>query len=454
MNFDGKRGTMSQGVSCRTSNMCSEYLDNQIECTKMLDTLPVIEVCKSSEGESEMATKRTKYVIDGRVVTISGNSEQERAEKYAMMLLRANNVDAHSLLSNTMESAAQYSAAYLTSKIPFTAYVVDNTARAMGLADKHLLRDISDEWLAAKKTRVGAKTYTNYERHWRMILAHFKGAYIEDIRRRELQEFFNALNATKSASTVQEIKICFDGVFQWALSDGYIQKNPLSDKRLVITGKPKIDRDAIPPDIYMRILSQLPTIDKPSDRAFMSIIAYTGARRGEVLALKWEDIDLENRLIHIKQAWALSADGNNAYLKPPKTKAGVRAIPMLDGLIDIIKPIREAFVQEHSIEPTGFVTTKDDGELHTQVSFRRMMERIKKQVELGKYTSHFFRHTVTSQLGQSNIPIKTIQRMMGHANIETTLNIYSHVNTSDVQTAGEAFEDRLSYLTRKISEHA
>ena len=177
----------------------------------------------------------------------------------------------------------------------------------------------------------------NYDTHVRSIKEYFAGKDVEDVRWVDLQTFFDKFSDS-AKSTVCHKKIILSQVFQWAVDDGVIKVNPARDSRLSISKKSN-KRLPVPFDTYLAICKNIPRISQARDRALMALIAFTGMRRGEVLALRWEDINWQDGFINITKA--ITFNGNVPVLKGPKSDAGIRQFPIIQQLRDVLLPIKK-----------------------------------------------------------------------------------------------------------------
>lgn len=352
------------------------------------------------KGKGTMNKVRRPYVIGGEQVWLIGTSEQDIANKYAEALI---------------------------------------LSRGLGRVQDvvgHSLCDMVDRWFEHKKQhdKVKKNTAKNYDTHVRSIKEHFAGKDVEDIRWIDLQTFFDKY-ADKAKSTVWHKKVILSQVFQWAVDDGVIKVNPARDSRLSISNT-TTKRQAVPFELYQKICKEIPKITQARDRALMALIAFTGMRRGEILALRWEDIDWANGIINISKAIVFL--GNAPILKAPKSEAGIRQFPMIQQLIDVLNPIRA---------DNGIIVSRDGETFYTDTAYGRAWERITAQVDLQGFTAHAFRHSVASIYAASgDVTPKTLQTMLGHADIATTMNVYAKTEMQTILNAGRIFTRDLSIL--------
>ncbi len=153
----------------------------------------------------------------------------------------------------------------------------------------------------------------------------------------------------------------------------------------------------------------------------------SGMRIGEICALKWEDIDVDNGLIKvnrtIQRIYVIEGDVRKTELliDTPKTRNSIREIPMTKDLIRIIKPIKkivnsEFFVLTNEAKPTEPRT------------YRSFYKNLMRHLEIPEMKFHGLRHSFATRCIESKADVKTVSVLLGHSNISTTLNLYVHPN--------------------------
>ena len=160
------------------------------------------------------------------------------------------------------------------------------------------------------------------------------------------------------------------------------------------------------------------------DRLYLSLVIFTGMRRGEVLGLRWEDINLEQNYILVRRN--VTYTNNQPLIGTPKTKNGFRSIPIIPDLINILSPNGQ----------TGFIIHGEQTETPiTLQSFRCMMTRIQKKIDLKGATSHNFRHTIGTMLNDIGADVKKIKSILGQSDFKTTMDRYVHPREDKKQDA-------------------
>lgn len=184
--------------------------------------------------------------------------------------------------------------------------------------------------------------------------------------------------------------------------------------------------------------------------AFFRLLAFTGARKAEILALQWKDIDLFNKTITIGKTVARGAKGRS-IIQAPKTAAGNRTISIDEKTIKILSTWQS--YQRQDYFKMGFNTSNDEqlvfsnrkNEVLCTPIVNKWLKIIISETNLPGITPHHFRHTHASLLLQSGIPIKEVSERLGHKDIRVTLEIYSHVMPEEAEKTAEKFANFVGF---------
>lgn len=196
------------------------------------------------------------------------------------------------------------------------------------------------------------------------------------------------------------------------------------------------ERDPWSADEVRRFLAI--AVDHKLYPAFLVLVLY-GLRRGEVLGLRWGDVDFEQGILRIRNH--LSRGGGVFRQGPPKTPAAIRDLPLLPPVRKVLLDLGTkigALRQPPSPESLVFVT--ELGQPCDPDAFRVSFQRLAKRNGLPKITVHDVRHTMATLLKDSGVPDRDIQLMLGHADITTTLQIYQHATMENRKIALEKIE--------------
>jgi integrase len=170
-------------------------------------------------------------------------------------------------------------------------------------------------------------------------------------------------------------------------------------------------------------------------RAMVSLIGATGLRIGELLALRWGALDLENGTLTVRESVF------EGTFQPPKTLRAMRTIPLGPRTVQALMAHRKRATRTAD-EDLVFGRQSGDPFRESKL-LARVLQPAAKRAGLGKVTWHQFRHIHSSLMSDLGVPVKIAQEQLGHASISTTLNIYTHTIAASHRDAVIAVEGRL-----------
>jgi len=277
---------------------------------------------------------------------------------------------------------------------------------------------------------------TTYSSYTQLINKHIKPklGYIQlqNLSPLAIQECYNSLLLENlSAKTVKNIHVIIHSALKQAIKCGYIKQNVSEAVAL-----PKVERPEIKTLSSEQVTTFLQAAKSDSLYPAFLLELYTGLRRGELLGLKWDDIDFDNCTIHVKRSLVRVYDHNlkktTLLLQPPKTKAGYRVIPIPDFVVAELKELYEEHqrikLSQSNFNSLNLMFVTTQGTPIDPRNFERKFKRLLKKANLPNIRLHDLRHTVATLLLQQNVHPKIVQEILGHRDISTTLDIYSHVN--------------------------
>ena len=323
------------------------------------------------------------------------------------------------------------------------------------------LNEMYDMYMHAKRG-IKVSTRRNYIYTYnKFVRDGFGKKRIGRITFMDVQNFYNAMleQDRMLATTLESIHTQIHPALQYAVRLRYIPTNPSSGAMTDIKKSDEWDgkvrkRHALTMDQQMAFTDCYTNHKDLSGWAnIMTFLLGTGCRIGEALGMTWQDIDFENSLIHVNKALLYRPDeqGKSVYtISSTKTKNGVRSIPMIDEVRDALLDEREiqlAFgnYKTQTVDGvTGFVFTQAKGTVYNPEAINRAIDRIitahneeeeisarrerREPVILPHFSAHHLRHTFCTRLCMTDLSIKEIQDIMGHADINTTMNIYAEVH--------------------------
>ena len=184
--------------------------------------------------------------------------------------------------------------------------------------------------------------------------------------------------------------------------------------------------------------------------AFFRLLAFTGMRKGEALALNWSDIDFEKKVVHITKGVVLD-ENEIPMISTTKTKKSVRTVSLDDESLAILKKWKIEQAKElmsigiNSLNKHQLLFTYDANKLYRPSYSNCWLEQIIKKYNLKKITMHGFRHSHCSLLFEMETPIQVVQERLGHTNIKTTMDIYTHVTEKQRDNIAENFAKYLGF---------
>lgn len=315
----------------------------------------------------------------------------------------------------------------------------------------------------AMKLKVGIKdsTYASYLQYYNNhVRDEFGKLKIAKVGHSDVLAFYNYLLRKKklSVKTISGVHVQLLAAFELALQDGVIAKSPLDGalrnfKKVASKEDKKVHALTFEEQkAFLGYICGHPIWGRY--HSIFQIMLGTGLRVGELCGLRWQDVDLEERIIDINHGLskvkAIKGESKERLvISLPKTKAGIRRIP-------IMKPVVDAFIEEYRIAEikdfksvvidgyTDFIFTKENGNVYDStrldLALRQIVKSYNKQEKLLAKTegrnplflphisNHMLRHTFCTRLCERDVNIKVIQTLMGHANINVTMNIYAEVS--------------------------
>lgn len=245
------------------------------------------------------------------------------------------------------------------------------------------------------------------------ILPHLGNCIPREITPMQIQALMAGI-ADKSNSLQSKVLINLRDIFKAAEENGLVAKSPVGS-RLKAGGAPTEEKEPLTPDEAALLLEK---VKNPRARTFLLLCLHTGARRGEALALRYEDVDFEHKVVHIR---------HNAIVKPKettisdelKTKAGRRDVPLSDELAAWL-------LEQRKTAGSDYIFAMQNGKPLTKNSYRSMFRWIERELPEKHVTAHILRHTYITRLFEAGLDIKEIQYLAGHSTVDMTLSVYTH----------------------------
>jgi integrase len=309
------------------------------------------------------------------------------------------------------------------------------------------------------KLRLAERTYENYRQYAEYYIQPGIGRIrVSDIRPSHLQGFYSQLlrsgrrrklpgiHPGLSSTTVNNIHRVLHDAFAWAIKWQIISENPTD--RVAVPKASAREQVILSPDQIATILRE--TTDERI-RLMVMIGVCTGMRRGEILGLRWNDVDLAHGILAIRHS--LVDTGRRVVSKEPKTATGSRPLMMPSVLTEFLRDHRRVQRERKSLlgsayQENDLVVCWEDGRpLHPHRVYRPLRNLLNR-LGLPAARLHDLRHSHATHLLCDGVHPKTVSERLGHKDVETTLNLYSHLLPHIQREAAEATDKSLREAIR------
>lgn len=311
-------------------------------------------------------------------------------------------------------------------------------------------KEVYELWLEQYQNTVRESTYQRVLTLFdTAILEHFKDIPVKKITIPYCQKIINKWN--KKYKDMKAIRIYASNVLDYAVNLKIIADNPF--KHTKQPRKNEIKQD----DSFIYYSSnELQTFlgfveDKPMYHAIFRTLAFTGFRRGELMALTWEDIDFDKKTISINKTCARGKD-YKLVIQAPKTKSSLRTISIDDKTLDVLKHWKT----QQRIESLkfGHNTLNKKQYVFTDVTTNKILypEHVNKALNdicnnnnFKRIKVHGFRHVHCSLLFEAGLTLQEVQDRLGHGNISQTMNIYAHITEKQRDKVADKFANYINF---------
>ena len=310
--------------------------------------------------------------------------------------------------------------------------------------------DVLDEWLSLHKETVKPSTWQFIElRANKHVRPYFKNMYVDKITLRQCQDFVNKTFKVAPVAYVYSLSIV-KNTLDYALRLGMIESNPM-----LYVIKPK--KQATISDNHGNYYNKdelKKFLDVAKDTSLKKytlfrLLAFSGMRIGECLALTWHDLNYKNNTIAINKT--LARTNNGIKIQTPKTKASNRVISLDTETIQILKSWQLEQRKQllklgiNSMNKHQLIFSNSKNSFIIVPTVRLAIKQIAKKAGIYPITTHGFRHTHATLLFASGMDIKQVQARLGHSNVQTTLNIYTHAMKDKQDKIGDEFAKYINF---------
>ena len=290
-------------------------------------------------------------------------------------------------------------------------------------------------------------TIAMYSNILKIILPHFQDIPIDEITGIQISQYLYWLRndyrkANDKPLADKSIKHHYNVlkmIFGYAEKHDLLQKNPMKK-----VDPPKVSRkevDALTPEEAMRFFRALLSCDFEF-RCLLQLLITTGLRRGECLGLKWSDLNFHNGTLTVNRSVTYTPECG-ITVNAPKTTHSIRTIPLVQSTSFLLKQLQKQHERKY---PTlllsgAFIFSSPESPFQPRDpnSVTSRLKRFVRSAELPDVSPHDLRHSCASLLLASGADIKSVQKILGHANASTTLNFYVRTDINQMRNATEKY---------------
>ena len=316
---------------------------------------------------------------------------------------------------------------------------------------KILYKDWIYTWLIEKKDYIKESTYANYSNNiFNHIIPKLGNYTLNEINHKVIQDFLLELSKSGrkdntgglSEKTIKDITIIVNGSIKKGINEGKIKHIELSfnypkdnkEKKIYILKKHENNK------ITNYVLD-----NKNKKNIWFLISLYSGIRIGELCALQWKDIDFKNNKLiiskTIQRVYIKDKDKNvsKVIITTPKTKNANREIPINKDFIELLKPLKT--------DKENYILSNNDKYIEPR-TYRKYFNKKLKELKIKHFNFHSLRHTFATNCISLGCDYKTVSELLGHANVNITLNLYVHPRYSQkkkwIDLVSKVFQEKVN----------
>ena len=311
-----------------------------------------------------------------------------------------------------------------------------------------IFMDYVEKYVFNKEKELSPNVFASYKNNLKVMRKFFGSKLkLKDVTYHHIEDFYEYLKNTRGNKniTLKHHAVILSPALRQAYRDDLIPKNPYEFL-------PHIKREKSVMKYYNKeeLEKLFEYTDKTALKLIVRVAAYYGFRRSELIGLKWNAIDFENKRITIKHK-VLAVKGKLYLSDTLKTQASHRTLPLLPDIEKMllerkaqIEHNKELFGKSYNYEYVDYVFVDDIGDLFNPDQVTDRFQYILKKNKLRYIRFHDLRHSCASLLVASKVPMKNVQEWLGHSNFNTTADVYSHLDYSSKYESANAIASALS----------
>ncbi len=288
------------------------------------------------------------------------------------------------------------------------------------------LNQIINEYIENLKYQVKKRTYLHYQNLYEIYIEKYFDFEIKKMKKTEVNATLSKFLEGHSNSLAKTLKSLLNRSLNFAYENKMTRRQFAITLKISNNSEKKIECLT---KIEQQKLEKFILNNKKQYSYGVLISLYTGLRLGELLALKWSDIDFKNRILKVTKSTSKIMQNHKQIeiVGLPKTNTSIREIPLTSGLIKILKELKT--------NTSEYVVSNKKGNCIDYRTYQYSFENLLKKLHIKHYGFHSLRHTFATRLLENNVDIKTISELLGHSSPTVTLNRYVHSNMDNKRKA-------------------
>lgn len=281
--------------------------------------------------------------------------------------------------------------------------------------------EIVERWLKIKKIEIKESTFSNYQYIiYKYIMPKLQKKKVVDLSKYNFNEMVCELKQTLAPKTVRDIICVLKSILY------YIENEINYDLKInkIILPKVNIENVKVFSEREKNKLENYCLKQNNTKELGVVICLYTGLRIGEICALKWNNIDLDRKIIYVNETieriYNKKSHKTKLITDKPKTQKSIREITISNKLYQILKPLKKQY------EETDFFLTGESTKYIEPRNYDYIYKRILKECRIKPYKFHTIRHTFATECIEVGMDIKALSEILGHSSVNVTLNRYVH----------------------------
>ena len=302
-------------------------------------------------------------------------------------------------------------------------------------------------WIAVKEKTVRLNTLDNYIDRYRMNIEPVLGQkLLRDVSTIDCQRVLNRMADEGYKNTsIMQAKATLHNMLDYAYQNNVLSKNPCTKVVQYNIGEKSSNREALSVDEQRKILKAISGNKYEKQYRFA---LQTGLRAGEIIGLEWKDVDWKNKTISIERTCRYKYKLKEWRIGEPKSRNGKRIIPLTEEAMEILNEQKKI---DHSLKMIELkwkdtIFLRSDGKPANNTELDIELYTVCKKNGLSKISMHILRHTFATRCAEAGMIPKTLQMILGHSNIATTMNIYVHATEDQKKKEMDMVESALKVM--------